>query len=108
MFHDPVSSQESVCGTENFHGLATFRAEVSTTPFPPHTVLTVCCFPLLNYQTLDQNLLTTQELFPVTSPNSTSYYLYLDVDLCHPLWDYHSESPRREPENTEKQLASSH
>lgn len=39
MFHDPFSSLDSVRGTENFHRLAAFRAEVSITPFPPQTVL---------------------------------------------------------------------
>lgn len=34
MFHDPVSSLDCVCGTENFHGLATFRAEHHAIPAP--------------------------------------------------------------------------
>ncbi|XP_056879149.1 trypsin Blo t 3-like [Takifugu flavidus] len=79
----PTSSLEGVLvglrrsSKYSFHRSTTSRVEVSSTPSPLHTVLTVHCFPLLRRRMVVQNLFeAVRKSFSMASLNSSHARVY--------------------------------
>ncbi|CAL8332546.1 unnamed protein product [Merluccius merluccius] len=64
----------------SFHRSTTSRVEVSSTPSPPYTVLTIHCFPLLRRRMVVQNLFEAiGKSFFIASPNSSHVRVFASV-----------------------------
>ncbi|KAK0144303.1 hypothetical protein N1851_017342 [Merluccius polli] len=70
----------------SFHQSTTSRDEVSSTPSPPYTVLTMHCFPLLRCRIVVQNLFeAVQKSFSMASPNSSHVRIFASATTAAAL-----------------------